>query len=99
MNERTVPYSGGIRFSAHAVQRIFERSLRKIDVVEVIRSGEKIADYPDDLPYPTFLMLGFVQGRPMHVVLANNGEDDMGIIVSASGGVTCRGTTKRWTQK
>jgi len=83
MNKKTGPYSGGICFSAHAVQRIFERSLRKGDVVEVIRNGEKIADYLDDSPYPICLILGFVQGRPMHVVLANNSEDDTGIVVTA----------------
>ena len=83
MNLRTDPYSGGIRFSAHAVQRMFERSVGKGDVVEVIRNGEKIADYPDDSPYPTCLILGFVQGRPMHVVLANSSEDDTGIVVTA----------------
>ena len=62
---------------------MFERSLSRGDVLEVIRNGEKIANYPDDSPYPTCLILGFVQSRPIHVVLANNVEDNKGIVVTA----------------
>jgi hypothetical protein len=34
-----------------------------------------IASYPDDIPYPSYLMLGFIGGTPLHVVVgvdANN---------------------------
>lgn len=40
------------------------------DVRLVAGSGEMIADYPNDTPYPSCLVLGFVQGRPLHLVTA-----------------------------
>jgi hypothetical protein len=37
--------------------------------MDAIRRGEVIAEYPDDDPYPSFLMLATVRGRPLHVVV------------------------------
>ncbi len=61
-----------INFSGHAVQRMFERGIKKQSVVEVISSGKIIASYPDDEPYPSFLMLGFKNDTPIHSVIAKN---------------------------
>mgnify|MGYP001824609971 FL=1 len=61
-----------INFSSHAVQRIFERGIMKQSVVEVIKSGKIIASYPDDEPYPSFLMLGFENDTAIHLVIARN---------------------------
>ena len=36
---------------------MFERGIGKEAVIEVIRTGEVIVSYPDDYPYPSFLML------------------------------------------
>ncbi len=59
-----------IIFSGHAVRRLFERDLSTGEVKAVIDNGEIIASYPDDQPYPTYLILGWSRGRPLHVVLA-----------------------------
>lgn len=61
-------------FSGHAVQRMFEKRISKADVLEVISSGEVITDYPDDRPFPSALILGFVEDRPIHMVLAIDQE-------------------------
>lgn len=70
-------------FSGHAVRRMFERGLSKDDVLGIIRSGEVIADYPDDSPYPSCLLLGLVRGRPVHIVLAHDRETDTAVVVTA----------------
>ena len=57
-------------FSGHAVQRMFERGIGRDGVEEVVAGGEAIAEYPDDSPYPSRLMLGHADGRPIHVVVA-----------------------------
>ena len=72
-----------IRFSQHSVVRMFERQLKKDDIISVIQEGEVIADYPDDLPYPSKLILGHIYDLPLHVVLGYNIEDDMAIIITA----------------
>jgi hypothetical protein len=67
-------------FSGHAIQRMFERQIRHDDVVAVIAAGETIADYTDDKPYPSRLLLGFIGNRPLHVVLAS---DELGSVCIA----------------
>lgn len=59
-----------IAFSRHAVQRMFERGVGVQDVRAVIANGRSIAEYLDDKPFPSRLMLGFVRGQPIHVVVA-----------------------------
>ena len=57
-------------FSGHAVQRMFERGITQEAIRTVIRTGQEIASYPDDRPFPSSILLGFVDGRPHHLVLA-----------------------------
>lgn len=59
-----------IIFTMHAVQRLFERPVRPAEMREIIEHGELIAEYPSDLPYPSRLILGWNQGRPIHAVLS-----------------------------
>ena len=44
--------------------------------------GEVIEDYPDDTPYPSSLVLGWIDSRPVHVVLANNTLDGVHVVVT-----------------
>lgn len=61
-----------IRYSRHAFERMFERAIAPRLVNQIIGEGEVIADYPDDQPYPSALILGFDNGRPIHVVVARD---------------------------
>ncbi len=47
----------------------------------MLKEGETIMDYPDDQPYPSRLVLGWVKSRPLHVVVARNLEDDSCYVV------------------
>jgi len=51
--------------------------------LKVVRQGQAIIDYPDDKPYPSCLMLGFVKNNPIHVVFAIEKENQTGIGVTA----------------
>jgi hypothetical protein len=62
---------------------MFERDITVGDVRNVITAGSVIEDYPDDEPYPSRLVLGWVGGRPIHVVMAENRADDELIVVTA----------------
>ena len=59
-----------IIFTGHAVKRMFERKISKDEVVEVLQHGERIEEYPDDVPFPSGLWLGGAGGRAIHVVAA-----------------------------
>ena len=71
-----------IIFRAHAVRRMFERAVSLDEVHAVLANGETIEDYPDDMPYPSRLMLGWINARPLHVVAAYNEGDDETIVVT-----------------
>jgi hypothetical protein len=62
---------------------MFERGLSVEDVRAVLATGETIADYPADTPYPSRLVLGFRGARPLHVVAAYNADGDETIVVTA----------------
>lgn len=59
-----------LRFSRHAVERMFERKISPEDVREAIRTGEVIEEYPHDQPFRSRLILWTVENRPLHVVVA-----------------------------
>ena len=58
-------------FSGHAIQRMFQRGVAPVE------------DDPGDSPYPSRLLLGFVDGRPLHVVVAWDAGTGTCIIVTA----------------
>ena len=62
--------------------RMQERAITRADVLEVLREGQVIESYLDDLPYPSALVLGFVRGRPVHVVVALNSSVPEGHIIT-----------------
>ena len=69
-------------FSGHAIQRMFERGIGRDDVLAVIAQGETIAEYADDKPYPGRLLLGSVEAKPLHVVLAFDDAVGLCIVVT-----------------
>jgi hypothetical protein len=74
---------GRIIFRVHALARMFERRIGVGDVRAAIAHGEVIQTYPDDRPYPSRLLLGWIGSRPLHVVVAEDAEDDILIVVTA----------------
>ncbi len=59
-------------FRGHALRRMFEREVNEECVQSVLEQGEKIRFYPEDQPYPSWLLLGWCHGRPLHVVAAES---------------------------
>ncbi|MBD2111785.1 DUF4258 domain-containing protein [Leptolyngbya subtilissima] len=61
-------------FSGHAVKQMFQRKISRDEVKAVLDYGEVIAEYPEDRPYPSYLMLNMVSQRPIHAVVAKDAE-------------------------
>lgn len=72
-----------IRFSAHAIRQMHEREIATNDVLSVLEEGEVIEDYPNDNPFPSRLLLGYAEGRPLHVVVAKDAESGKCFVVTA----------------
>jgi Domain of unknown function (DUF4258) len=51
---------------------MFFRRISKEQVKTAIIYGEIIEEKPNDTPFPSYLILDFVAGKPIHVVLSYN---------------------------
>ena len=70
-------------FSDHAINQMFKRDILAEEVRIVIEIGEVIAEYPYDKPYPSYLLLGFLNLRHLHVVIASDGKDNDCVVITA----------------
>ncbi len=70
------------KFTRHAIQKMFQRNVTKSEIDNVISQGQIIEEYPKDSPLPSFLLLGFNDNRPLHIVIAFNKSDYICIIVT-----------------
>lgn len=80
------------KYSNHAVQQMFKRNISADEVEAVIITGEIIKSYPEDEPYPSYLVLGFPDLQPLHVVVSQNDVDKTCYIITAY-----RPTTELWS--
>lgn len=69
-------------FRAHAVQRMFERRITVNMVREALADGDTLAEYPEDSPYPSRLVLGWADERPLHIVVADNTSEKETIVIT-----------------
>ena len=69
-------------FRVHAIQRMAQRQVPVADVRQVLEDGERIEEYPDDKPFPSALILGWSDSRALHVVVADNFEDNEAIVIT-----------------
>jgi hypothetical protein len=62
---------------------MFERNISRDEVLDVLYNGEMIADYPTDQPYPSQLLLGRPNGRPLHVLVGVASQTKTCVVVTA----------------
>jgi hypothetical protein len=62
---------------------MFRRRISAEEIRLVLETGKVIEDYPDDQPFPSKLVLGYVARRPLHVVVAEDWGTGTCIIVTA----------------
>ena len=78
-------------FRLHAVQRMAERRFGVADVRHVLATGLTVETYPHDLPYPSRLVLGWINDRPVHVVVADLPPGGETVIITV-----CEPDLDRW---
>jgi hypothetical protein len=59
-------------YQRHAVERMAQRSVSEEDVMQMLLTGETIQVYHSDTPYPSELILGWCNKRPLHIVVATD---------------------------
>ncbi len=71
-----------LHFSGHAIMQMFKRNIQVDDIEFVLRNGKVIKEYPLDKPFPSFLMVSFVDRRPLHVVASTDRRGNCYIITA-----------------
>ena len=71
-----------IIYQRHAVERMAQRWVSEEDVMHVLLTGETIQVYPDDTPFPSELILGWRDGRPLHIVVATDSTQQRKIVIT-----------------
>ena len=76
-----------IKFSVHGLIKLTVREIDVEDVIEVVRIGLIVFQYPKDKPYPSRLVLGWIGNdgnkKALHVVVAEDIINNKCIIVTA----------------
>jgi hypothetical protein len=62
---------------------MFRRNISLAEVKFILNTGDIIREYTDDKPYPSFLLLGFIDHRPLHLLVAKDSETGNCIMVTA----------------
>lgn len=75
--------NGRLQWQRHALERMLEREISRNDVKEVLSEGEIIENYPDDHPFPSILVLGFLNEKPLHVVIGMDKEENWCYVITA----------------
>lgn len=80
-----------VEFRNHADVRMQLRGITEEEVYAVVDYGEIIETYPQDTPFPSRLVLGWIGQRPLHVVMADDPETDTIIVIT-----TYKPDPERW---
>jgi hypothetical protein len=75
--------SARVLYRVHAVKQMFDRKISEREVTGIVSYGKVIEEYQNDSPYPSYLLFGAGNERPLHVVMAYNNEDNEVIVITA----------------
>jgi len=64
-----------LRFSTHALERMYAQGIMVSEAIDVLRDGEIIEDYPNAMRGACALILGWIGSRPIHIVAAYSAKD------------------------
>ena len=71
-----------IEYRLHAIQRMFERNVSTYELEKIIKKGKVLEKYVNDSPFPQRLISGYVNTRPLHIVISDNINDKKFIVVT-----------------
>ncbi|MCL2225667.1 MAG: DUF4258 domain-containing protein [Defluviitaleaceae bacterium] len=61
--------AGNILWTEHISLRLRERKLKRADILNCVKNGKIIEQYPNDTPYPSCLIFGYtINNQPLHIV-------------------------------
>jgi len=79
---RSAFQAGLVQWQKHSLERMFERGIGREDVRSAIRSGEVIESYPQDTPFPSLLVIGWLGTRAIHVVVSFDASTGYAFVIT-----------------
>ena len=79
---RLATKKGNIEWRKHVLQRLAELNIQQKDVIETLLKGELIENYSEDKPFASGLFFEKVKGKPLHVVAAYDGRNDIVYVIT-----------------
>ena len=73
---------GKIIWRHHSKIRMAQRQITGKEVKEAISNGEIIENYYNDKPFPSCLVFGLSEGKPIHIVIGYNEIEKLVYIIS-----------------
>jgi len=73
---------GNIEWRKHALERMLERDISRIEVKETLRYGEIIENYETDAPFPSALFF-YINTKAIHVVASLDKETKTIFVITA----------------
>jgi hypothetical protein len=73
---------GKIIWRKHAVLRMIERKVSRENVLACLSNGLIINQYPDDKPFPSYLLLCFPNNEPIHIAFSYNHDNQFIYIIT-----------------
>ena len=71
-----------IHFSGHATIQMFKRKISVEEINIVLKNGRIIKSYPEDKPFPSYLVLGIANNRILHLVVSSDESKNCFIITA-----------------
>lgn len=71
-----------IIFKKHALTRMLERGISSDDIKVILENFVIVAEYYDDKPFPSYLVLGFKKNQPLHAVVSYDSGFDVLFIIT-----------------
>lgn len=71
-----------IHFSGHATVQMFKRRISVEDIHTILKNGIVIKSYPEDKPFPSYLVLGEANNRILHIVVSSDDSKNCYIITA-----------------
>lgn len=66
----------------HALTRMLELNILSDDIQKVLLDFILVEEYYDDKPFPSLLILGYANERPLHVVVSYDSEFEIIFIIT-----------------
>jgi len=71
-----------IIFKNHALVGMLERKIKSGEITNSLLNSVIIENYDDDRPFPSCLLLGYSDNRPLHIVLSYDTINDIIYIIT-----------------